>query len=310
MDLHGPLRLFRAVLVTGMATSLAAAGHLLGGGALPGLGIAAALAALLLAPVAWLPRRQLSFLALLGVLGSGQLILHQAFASPSSPALCLPSSAEQVTHHGPAVGVGCSAAVTASMPVHIGTGADSPLMLAGHLLALLVTAWVLRKGRLPCGNSLPGFARPCGCPGPPPSFLSALGPWPRAGSWCPCPGGTCTRTAFAARRRGRLRGQRMVALDRRLDQRNPLEHRPPSTTCTGSQERRSRHGRLPSPQPERAPLARGGPCRAGPPLVCPSCPSAARLSRRPCFRLRRRCGGKLRDRQQTPCQLCYSRVTC
>ncbi|WP_185982353.1 hypothetical protein [Arthrobacter sp. KBS0703] len=35
MDLRGSLRLFRAALVTGMTMSLAAAGHVLGGGALP-----------------------------------------------------------------------------------------------------------------------------------------------------------------------------------------------------------------------------------------------------------------------------------
>jgi hypothetical protein len=51
MDLRGPLRLFRAVLVTAAAVSLAAAGHVLGGGALPAPAIMAVLAALLLAPV-------------------------------------------------------------------------------------------------------------------------------------------------------------------------------------------------------------------------------------------------------------------
>jgi hypothetical protein len=95
MDLRGPLRLFRAVLVTAAAMSLAAAGHVLGGGALPP-----------------------------------------------------PSLAEQTSHHGQAAGAGLSAAVTASMPVQIGNATASPLMLAGHMLALLATAWLLRRGEV------------------------------------------------------------------------------------------------------------------------------------------------------------------
>lgn len=148
MHLRGTLRLFRAVLITGMATSLAAAGHILGGGALPHPGTIAVLAALLLAPVAWLARRQLSFLTLLGVLGSGQLMLHEAFTSLSSRALCLPSLTGQMSHHGQATGMDCSAAAPAPMPLHLGNGADSPVMLAGHVLALLATAWLLRRGEV------------------------------------------------------------------------------------------------------------------------------------------------------------------
>jgi len=47
MDLRGSLRLFRAVLITGMATSPAGAGHILGGEVLPGPGTTAVLTALL-----------------------------------------------------------------------------------------------------------------------------------------------------------------------------------------------------------------------------------------------------------------------
>jgi hypothetical protein len=149
MDLRGSLRLFRAVLITGMAMSLAAAGHVLGGGTLPEPAIMAVLAGLLMAPIIWLARRQLSFLTLLGVLGSGQLILHEAFTSLSSRALCLPSLTDQMSHHdGQAMGLDCSAAaVPASMPVHTG-GADSAVLLAGHVLALVSTAWLLRQGEV------------------------------------------------------------------------------------------------------------------------------------------------------------------
>jgi hypothetical protein len=148
MDLRGTLRLFRAVLITGMATSLAAAGHVLGGGTLPAPGTVAVLAGLLLVPVAWVAARELSFLTLLGVLGAGQLLLHEAFTSLSAPAVCLPSLTGQMPRHGQAMEMQCSAAEPASMSLHLGTGADSPPMLAGHVLALLVTAWLLRKGEV------------------------------------------------------------------------------------------------------------------------------------------------------------------
>ncbi|WP_353710996.1 YcnI family protein [Arthrobacter sp. K5] len=78
MDPRGPLRLFRAALVTSLAVSLAVAGHVLGGGQLPDTVTLAVTAALLLAPAAWLARRQLSFAALFGVLGAGQVTLPTA----------------------------------------------------------------------------------------------------------------------------------------------------------------------------------------------------------------------------------------
>jgi hypothetical protein len=146
MDLRGSLRLFRAALVTGMTMSLAAAGHVLGGGALPGPAATAVLAALLLAPAAWLAGRQLSFLALLGVLGAGQLILHTAFTSFSRGAVCPPSLAGQPPHHGPAPGAGCSTTDSVALSLHTGEAAEAPDMTAGHLLALVCTAWLLHKG--------------------------------------------------------------------------------------------------------------------------------------------------------------------
>lgn len=47
MEHRGSLRLFRTVLITGMATSPAGAGHILGGEVLPGPGTTAVLTALL-----------------------------------------------------------------------------------------------------------------------------------------------------------------------------------------------------------------------------------------------------------------------
>ena len=159
MDLRGPLRLFRAALVTSLAVALAVAGHMLGGGQLPDVTSLAGTAAALLAPTAWLARRQLSFATLSGVLGAGQLMLHTAFTALSPGASCLPQlplSQLPLTQlplaqlpltgslaHGGHAGLSCSAAME-RMPM--GNGGDSPAMLAGHLLATLATAWLLRSG--------------------------------------------------------------------------------------------------------------------------------------------------------------------
>ena len=145
MDLRNSLRLFRAVLITAMAMSLATAGHVLGGGALPGPALTAVLAALLLAPVAWLASRRLSLLTLLGVLGAGQLIVHTAFTSLSPGALCPPSPAGPLPHHGPVPSAGCFAADPA-VSLHTGDEGAAPDMTAGHLLALVSTAWLLHQG--------------------------------------------------------------------------------------------------------------------------------------------------------------------
>ncbi|GAB13020.1 hypothetical protein ARGLB_032_00670 [Arthrobacter globiformis NBRC 12137] len=145
MDPRGPLRLFRAALVTSLAVSLAVAGHVLGGGQLPDTVTLAVTAALLLAPAAWLARRQLSFAALFGVLGAGQVTLHASFTVFSPDASCLPQvplAQLPPAHYGHA-GLHCTAAME-SIPMD--AGASSPAMLAGHLLAMLATAWLLRRG--------------------------------------------------------------------------------------------------------------------------------------------------------------------
>jgi hypothetical protein len=145
MDLRGPLRLFRAALVTSLAVSLALAGHVLGGGQLPDTVTLAVTAAFLLAPTAWLARRQLSFAVLFGVLGAGQLTLHAVFAAFSPGASCLPrlALAQLLPAHYGHAGLSCTAAMD-TMPMD--EGANSPAMLAGHVLATLATAWLLRTG--------------------------------------------------------------------------------------------------------------------------------------------------------------------
>ena len=150
MQPHAPLRLLRSLIVTGVIVGLAAGGHLFGGGNLPAPMITVALAALVLVPVTWLTRRELSFTTLLGLLGAGQLVLHEAFSTLSVSAVCqTPVTGGSHLHAGtstlhclPSASTGASA----GMDAHAAAGVDPMAMLAGHVLAVLATAWFLRRG--------------------------------------------------------------------------------------------------------------------------------------------------------------------
>lgn len=154
MQPHAPLRLLRSLIVTGVIVGLAAGGHLFGGGNLPAPMITVALAALVLVPVTWLTRRELSFTTLLGLLGAGQLVLHEAFTTLSVSAVCqAPVTAGSHLHAGtsslhclPSASAAASAAASAGMDAHPASGVDPVAMLAGHVLAVLATAWFLRRG--------------------------------------------------------------------------------------------------------------------------------------------------------------------
>ena len=154
MHPHAPLRLLRSLIVTGVIVGLAAGGHLFGGGNLPAPMITVALATLVLVPVTWLTRRELSFTTLLGLLGAGQLVLHEAFSTLSVSAVCqAPVTAGSHLHAGtsslhclPSASAAASAAASAGMDAHPASGVDPVAMLAGHVLAVLATAWFLRRG--------------------------------------------------------------------------------------------------------------------------------------------------------------------
>lgn len=157
MSRHGPLRLFRSALITGAVFSLAAGGHVLGGGTLPPVEILTALTALLLMPVTWLAGRPLALPALLGILGAGQLLLHEAFTALSHPTVCLPEApAVHAGHAGAAhthaaaasgsTGIHCLPLEVLAPAQHAADSFDPLSMLAGHVLAAVVTAWLLSKG--------------------------------------------------------------------------------------------------------------------------------------------------------------------
>ncbi len=136
-----PFRLLRTTLIGSIILGLAAGGHLAGGGNLPAPAILTALCALTILPVAILTRARLSFPALAGLLGAGQLCLHWAFGalSGTSTATQLPSG-----HAGHVPWSPAPDAVGAIASSH--AAASDWQMLAAHTLATAGTALVLARG--------------------------------------------------------------------------------------------------------------------------------------------------------------------
>jgi hypothetical protein len=140
-----PFRLLRVGLFGSAILGLAAEAHLIAGGRLPSPTVMVALAALTLVPVAFLTRWKLSFPLLAALLGAGQVFLHWAFCALSVPVPAAPMG-PQLTGH--------EADMAAFMPALVtGAGSRSAMapdwslaMVAGHALAVLMTAALLARG--------------------------------------------------------------------------------------------------------------------------------------------------------------------
>jgi hypothetical protein len=137
-------RLFRTALIGSIIVALAAGGHLAGGGRLPEPAIVTALCAVAMIPVAVLTRFRLSFPALAGLLGAGQLWLHWSFGALSTAAP-LSGPARMTTGH-----TGHTAAAVAPEMLEKSMAAPSAgmgaAMFAAHAVATLGTALLLARG--------------------------------------------------------------------------------------------------------------------------------------------------------------------
>lgn len=121
--------------------TLAAGAHLAGGGALPAPIVMLAVLALTALGSTTATRLRLGFPAVVALLGSGQLVLHEVLAASSIPAAAGESGATAA--HGSHL----PGAVALPLD-HIGGAAatSGPLMLAAHALATLGSALLLAKG--------------------------------------------------------------------------------------------------------------------------------------------------------------------
>ncbi|QDG89385.1 hypothetical protein [Pseudarthrobacter sp. NIBRBAC000502770] len=134
--MNAPFRLPRVIAFTAAMLTLAAAAHVVAGGALPHPAIMAGIVALVLAPVTILSKTKINAAAMLGLLASSQLGLHWAFDALSASVAFTPADGAHV--HG---SVPASAAL---MPGH--EAVPGALMLALHAAATVATALVLARG--------------------------------------------------------------------------------------------------------------------------------------------------------------------
>src|SRR5450830_1188578 len=130
-------------MVATTIVALAAAAHVLAGGELPIPGILAAILALTGLAATAATRLKLNPVAMSGLLGTGQVVLHEAFSAFSGPAIEADGGSPAPAHHpGPAL-----------IPHPAGHldhhELDSGLalwMFAGHALATLICALPLARG--------------------------------------------------------------------------------------------------------------------------------------------------------------------
>lgn len=176
---RSPFRLLRTAAVTVAMFLLAAGAHVLAGGALPALPVAAALLALTAFPVIILTRTKLGPAVMVCLLGAGQFALHEGLDRLSSARSFTPSAGGHLHTAVPVSGSmpGMDLTAGALAPPAAGSGFA---MLALHVAATLVTALLLTRGeaalwalaawlrplvRLFPALLVPGVPRPPGTPG-------------------------------------------------------------------------------------------------------------------------------------------------
>lgn len=126
-------RSFPSLLVTGTVCLLAAGAHVLGGGTLPAPEISVALIALVLATVSLVLGPRLSIGKVAGILGVGQVVLHQALSLLSAETTCGSSMPARHQHR---IEAASCLSLAPEPVVHVDPGLSMPL---AHLLAAAVT---------------------------------------------------------------------------------------------------------------------------------------------------------------------------
>jgi hypothetical protein len=150
-------RVVRVVVLGGSSMVLACAAHVASGGLLPGIGPIAVLTVLVGMVAIVATARQCRLPGLLAVLGGEQLVLHYLLAAGGQSALaggdvgCVPGTVAAAHQVGMADHVGMARAMVCH--TDFVAGATDTLvhatwlpMVGGHVLATVVTAWILARG--------------------------------------------------------------------------------------------------------------------------------------------------------------------
>lgn len=139
---RAPFHSLRSAMIATTMVTLAACAHVLAGGQLPAPGILLAVLALTGLASTAATRLKLSFPAMAGLLGAGELVLHEAFTAFGGT---LAGEAANASSHHLVPAVLPAGPLKHLQPHEL----DSPLavpMLAGHALATLACALILAKG--------------------------------------------------------------------------------------------------------------------------------------------------------------------
>lgn len=147
---RAPFHALRSAMVATTIVTLAAAAHVLAGGQLPAPAILFAFLALTGLVSTTATRLKLNLVAMTGLLGAGQVILHEAFAAFSAPAAgtagAAGARAAAPVHHAGLVTIPAPAEHLQHLQLHQLDSALAWSMLAGHALATLGCSLLLAKG--------------------------------------------------------------------------------------------------------------------------------------------------------------------
>ena len=191
-QVRSPFQALRSATVASTILVLAAGAHVLAGGQLPAPGILLALLALTGLVSTAATRLKLSFPAMAGLLGTGQVVLHEAFSAFSTPGtLTTAATGGPAPAHHPGLGtvpLGTVPLAAGHVQLHELDSVLAVSMLIGHALATLACALLLAKGedalwslaawlrpltQLPAPAALPPIAAPAS-----PSWPDASVPLP------------------------------------------------------------------------------------------------------------------------------------
>ena len=138
---QAPFHALRSGAVSLVVVLLAAGAHIVGGGTLPTAPVLLALVVLTALVATLATRFKLNLVSMAGLLGAGQLVLHEAFTALGP----ITATGPAANHHlgGESLDPGMDIAATHTHELGTAFGA---LMLVGHILATLASAVVLAKG--------------------------------------------------------------------------------------------------------------------------------------------------------------------
>ncbi|MGR0161700.1 hypothetical protein [Paenarthrobacter nitroguajacolicus] len=138
---RAPFHALRSGGIALVIVALAATAHVIAGGELPTAPVLVALVALTALATTLATRFRLNLFTMAGLLGAGQLALHEAFTALGP----ITASAPGTKHHLGAEALNPGLDIAATHTHELGT-AFGTVMFAGHVAATIASAVVLAKG--------------------------------------------------------------------------------------------------------------------------------------------------------------------